>query len=150
MLTDTLQEDIKAAMIARDEEKLSTLRMLKSAIQYTEINKGLDYKATDEDILGVIEKEVKKRREAIELYVKGERPELADKEKRELNTLQTYLPEQLSEDEVKKLVDDAVATTQATTMQDMGKVMAALMPNVKGKADAGMVSNLVRLKLTVL
>lgn len=147
MLTDKIQEDIKTAMIAHDEEKLSTLRMLKSAIQYAEINKGLDYKATDEDILGVIEKEVKKRREAIELYIKGERPELADKEKRELDTLQTYLPEQLTEDEVKKLVDEAVSSTGASTMQDMGKVMAALMPNVKGKADAGMVSNLVRSKL---
>lgn len=147
MLSDTLQEDIKKAMLTREEEKLSTLRMLKSAVQYAEINKGLNYKATDEDILSVIEKEVKKRREAIDLYIKGERPELAEKEKRELVTLQEYLPEQLSEDEVKKLVDEAVASTGATSMQDMGKVMSALMPNVKGKADAGMVSNMVRSKL---
>lgn len=147
MLSDKLQEDIKTAMLARDEEKLSTLRMLKSAIQYTEINKGLDYKATDEDILGVIEKEVKKRREAIDLYVKGGRQELADKEKRELDTLQTYLPEQLTEDEIKKLVDEAITSTNASSMQDMGKVMGTLMSSVKGKADAGMVSTLVRSKL---
>lgn len=147
MVSDKLQEDIKAAMIARNEEKLSTLRMLKSAIQYAEINKGLDYKATDEDILGVIEKEVKKRREAIDLYEKGGRPELADKEKRELETLLGYLPEQMSEEEVSKLVDEAVSSTGATSMQDMGKVMGALMPKVKGKADAGMVSNLVRQRL---
>lgn len=147
MISDKLQEDIKAAMIARDEEKLSTLRMLKSAIQYDEINKGLDYKATDEDILDVIAKEIKKRREAIDLYEKGGRPELAEKEKKELEMLQTYLPEQMDEEEVKKLVDEAVTSTGATGMQDMGKVMGVLMPQVKGKAEAGMVSNLVRTRL---
>lgn len=148
MLSDTLQNDIKAAMMAHDEQKLSTLRMLKSAIQYTEINKGLDYKATDEDILDVIGKEVKKRREAIELYEKGGRAELADKEKKELEILQGYLPEQMGEDEIKKLVDEAVSQSGANSMQDMGKVMGVLMPKVKGKADPGMVSSLVRAKLT--
>lgn len=148
MLKDKLQEDIKAAMIAHDEEKLSTLRMLKSALQYAEIAKGLDYAATDEDVIDVIGKEVKKRREAIDLYEKGGRPELAEKEKKELEVLQGYLPEQMSEDEVKALVDEAVSNTGASSMQDMGKVMGTLMPRVKGKADAGMVSNLVRQKLT--
>ncbi|MFI5265224.1 MAG: GatB/YqeY domain-containing protein [Candidatus Levyibacteriota bacterium] len=148
MLKDKIQQDLQAAMIAKEEEKLSTLRMLKSALQYAEIAKGLDYKATDEDVLDVIGKEVKKHRESIELYVKGGRPELADKEKKELEILQSYLPEQMSEEEVQKLVDEAVSSTGATTMQDMGKVMGALMPKVKGKADASMVSNLVRQKLT--
>lgn len=148
MLKDTLQEDIKKAMIAKDESTLSTLRMLKSAIQYTEINKGLDYSATDEDILDVIGKEVKKRREAIELYEKGGRAELADKEKKELEILQSYLPEQMSEEEIGKLVDAAIASTNASSMQDMGKVMGALMPQVKGKSDPSMVSNLVRSKLS--
>ncbi len=148
MLSDTLQEDIKAAMLAHDEQKLSTLRMLKSAVQYTEINKGLDYKATDDDILDVIGKEVKKRREAIELYEKGGRAELADKEKKELEILQSYLPDQMSEDEVKALIDAAVTQSGATTMQDMGRVMGILMPHLKGKADSGMVSNLVRAKLS--
>lgn len=148
MLKDKLQDDMKAAMIAKDEEKLSTLRMLKSALQYAEIAKGLDYQANDEDVIAVIEKEVKKHREAIELYEKGGRPELAEKEKKELGILQSYLPEQMSEEEVKKLVDEAVASTGAATMQDMGRVMGELMPKVKGKADAGMVSGLVREKLT--
>lgn len=147
MLKDKLQEDIKAAMVAHDEEKLSTLRMLKNALQYAEIAKGLDYTATDEDVVDVIGKEVKKRRESIDLYEKGGRPELAEKEKKELEVLMSYLPEQMSEDEVSKLVDETVASTGATSMQDMGKVMGALMPKVKGKADAGMVSNLVRQKL---
>lgn len=147
MLKDKLQEDIKAAMVAHDEEKLSTLRMLKNALQYAEIAKGIDYSATDEDVIDVIGKEVKKRRESIDLYEKGGRPELADKEKKELEVLMSYLPEQMSEEEVSKLVDEAVASTGAASMQDMGKVMGALMPKVKGKADAGMVSNLVRQKL---
>ena len=148
MLSDTLQNDIKSAMIAKDEQKLSTLRMLKSAIQYTEINKGLDYKATDENKQDVIGKEVKKRREAIELYEKGGRAELADKEKKELEILQGYLPEQMGEEEIGKLVDAAIISTSASSMQDMGKVMSALMPQVKGKSDPGMVSNLVRQKLS--
>lgn len=148
MLKDRVQEDLKQAMLAKDEEKLSTLRMLKSAIQYAEINKGAGYTATDEDIIDVIGKEIKKRRESIELYEKGGRPELADKEKRELLVLQGYLPEQMGEDEVAKVVSEAIEQTGATTMQDMGKVMGALMPKVKGKADAGMVSNLVKQKLT--
>lgn len=148
MLKDKLQEDIKAAMVAQDAEKLSTLRMLKSALQYAEINKGLDYQATDEDVIDVIGKEVKKRRESIDLYEKGGRPELAEKEEQELAILQSYLPEQMSEEEVKKLVDEAVAATGGTSMQDMGKVMGALMAKVKGKADAGMVSNLVKQKLS--
>lgn len=149
MLKDKIQEDLKAAMIAKDEEKLSTIRMLKSALQYYEINKsGADYSATDEDVLDVVGKEIKKRKESIELYEKGGRPELAEKEKREVDVLTAYLPEQLSEEEVKQLVDEAVSTTGATSMQEMGKVMGVLMPQVKGKADSGMVSNLVKAKLS--
>lgn len=148
MLKDTLEEDIKKAMLARNEDLLSTLRMLKSAIQYAEINKGVNYSATDEDILDVISKEVKKRRESIDLYEKGGRPELAEKETKELNMLQGYLPEQLQEDEIKKLVDEAVSKTNASGIQDMGKVMGALMQQIKGKADAGLVSSIVKSTLT--
>ncbi|HMS22536.1 MAG TPA: GatB/YqeY domain-containing protein [Candidatus Levybacteria bacterium] len=148
MLKDTLEEDIKKAMLARNEDLLSTLRMLKSAIQYAEINKGVNYSATDEDILDVISKEVKKRRESIDLYEKGGRPELAEKETKELNILQGYLPEQLQEDEIKKLVDEAVSKTNASGIQDMGKVMGALMQQIKGKADAGLVSSIVKSTLT--
>ncbi len=148
MLGDKLQEDLKAAMLAKDEERLSTIRMLKSAIQYAEINKGAGYTATDEDILDVIGKEVKKRRESIDLYEKGGRPELAEKEKKELLLLQSYLPEQMGEEEVSQLIDQAISQSGASTMQDMGRVMGILMPQVKGKADSSLVSNLVRQKLT--
>lgn len=149
MLKDKLTEDMKAAMIAHDEQKLSVIRMLKSAIQYFEIQKGgAGYVATDEDIQDVIAKEVKKRREAIDLYEKGGRPELAEKEMQEMAILQTYLPEQMSEEEISKLVDRAITETNASSMQDMGKVMGILMPKVKGKADSGIVSSIVREKLS--
>lgn len=149
MLKDKLQEDMKQALVAHEEQKLSVIRMLKSAIQYFEIQKGgAGYNANDEDILDVISKEVKKRRESIDLYEKGGRPELAEKEKQELEILQSYLPKQMSEEEVSKLVTEAITQTGAKSMQEMGKVMGILMPKVKGKADAGMISKLVREKLT--
>jgi hypothetical protein len=149
-LKDKIQEDLKQAMLAKEEQKLSTIRMLKSAIQYFEIQKGgAGYEATDEDVIEIVGREIKKRRESIEMFEKGGRQELADKEKSELELLQTYLPEQLSEEDVRSLVEEAVAQTGATTMQDMGKVMGALMPKTKGKADGQMVSQIVREKLGV-
>lgn len=148
MLKDTIQEDLKQAMLSKDEEKLSTIRMLKSALQYFEIQKGgANYQATDEDVIEVVGREIKKRRESIEMFEKGGRQELADKEKNELTILQTYLPEQLSEEEIKKMVQDAILETKATTMADMGKVMGVLSPKTKGKADGGFVSSKVREKL---
>jgi uncharacterized protein YqeY len=149
MLKDKIQEDLKQAMIARDEFKLSTIRMLKSAIQYYEIQKGgAGYEAADEDVTEVIGREVKKRNEAIELYKQGGRQELADKEQKELEVLKSYLPEQMSEDEIRKLVSETISSTGASSMQDMGRVMGTLMPKVKGKADAGLVSNIVRESLS--
>lgn len=149
MLKEKLIDDLKAAMLAKDEQKLSVVRMLKSAIQYYEINKGgAGYEATDEDVIEVVGREIKKRRESIELYEKGGRQELADKEKAEMEILQGYLPEQLSEEEIRNLVEEALSATGATEMKDMGKVMGILMPKIKGKADNSMVSSLVREKLS--
>lgn len=149
MLKQQIINDLKSAMLAKDENKLSVIRMLKSAIQYFEINKGgAGYEATDEDIIEVVGKEVKKRKESIELYERGGRQELADKEQAEIIILQSYLPEQLSEDEVRKLVDEAVSQSGATSIQEMGKVMGVLMPKIKGKADSTFVSTLVREKLS--
>lgn len=149
MLKQQIQDDLKNAMLAKDETRLSVIRMLKSAIQYFEIQKGgAGYEATDEDVIEVIGKEVKKRKESIELYEKGGRYESAEKEKNEAKILESYLPEQLSEEEVAKLVEEAISQTTATTMADMGKVMGALMPKTKGKADSTFISNLVRKKLS--
>ena len=150
MLKDRIQDDMKQAMVARDEEKLSTIRMLKSAIQYFEIQKGgAGYEASDEDVVEVVGREIKKRRESIEMFEKGGRQELADKEKSELEILQTYLPEQLSEEEIRKLVEEAISQTGATTISDMGKVMGFLSPKTKGKADGSLVSTIVKEKLGV-
>lgn len=149
MLKDKIQDDLKNAMLSKDEEKLSTIRMLKSAIQYFEIQKGgAGYTATDEDVIEVVGREIKKRKESIELYEKGGRQELADKELREVKTLEYYLPEQLTDEEIKKLIDEAIRNTGASSIQDMGKVMGALSQQIKGKADGGLVSALVREKLS--
>lgn len=148
MLKDIIAQDLKKAMLAKDESALSTVRMLKSAIQYYEIQKGgAGYEATDEDIIEVAGREIKKRKESIELYIKGNRQELADKEQQELMFLQKYLPEQLSESEIATLVEKAISQTGASSMQDMGKVMGILSSQIKGKADGGMVSQIVRSKL---
>lgn len=145
MLKQQLKDELKQAMLAKDAQKTSVLRMLLSAIGYDEINKGgAGYEATDEDVMEAIQKKAKQHKDSIEQFKNAGRDDLVTKEESELALLQKYLPEQLSEDEVKKLVDEAVAQTGASTPQDMGKVMSALMAKVKGKADGGMVSKLVR------
>ncbi len=149
MLKDKLREELKQSMLAKDAEKTSVLRLLLSAINYYETNKGgAGYVAIDEDVLSVIQSQVKQRRDSIEQYTNAGRSELADKEKAELDILSAYLPAQMSEDEISKLVDEAVTQTGATSMADIGKVMGALMPKVKGKADGNLVSNLVKSKLS--
>jgi uncharacterized protein len=149
MLKQKIQDELKQAMLARDILKTSVLRMLKSAITYYEIQKGgAGYEATDEDVLSVIQKEAKQRRDSIEEFKKAGRQELVDKEAKELEMLQVYLPQQMSEGEIKSLVQDALSQTGAKTMADMGKVMGALMPKVKGKADGALVSKIVRESLS--
>lgn len=144
-----LQQELKQSMLARNELKTSVLRMLLSAINYFEIQKGgAGYSATEEDVLSVIQNQAKQRRDSISEYEKANRPELASKEKEELEILQTYLPEQMSEEEVKKIVEATITEIGATTMAEMGKLMGALNGKLKGKADMGLVSNLVRQKLS--
>jgi len=160
MLKQQLQEELKQAMLARDALRTSVLRLLKSAITYYEIQKGADersegarlldrrgragYEATDEDVLFVVQKEVKQRKDSIEQFNKAQRQDLVDKETKELELLQKYLPEQMSEEEIKKLVIEAITETGASSIKDMGKIMAVLMPKVKGKADGGLVSKIVK------
>ncbi len=140
-----LQADLKESMLARDELKTSVLRMLISSIGYSEIQKGgAGYEATEEDVMQMIQSEAKKRRDSIEQYTSAHRPELAEKEEKELQLLQAYLPAQMSEEEIRTLVEEAIKQTGAAGAQDMGKVMGALMPKVKGKADGGLVSKIVK------
>ncbi|MEK9176392.1 MAG: GatB/YqeY domain-containing protein [Patescibacteria group bacterium] len=144
-----LQEELKQSMLARDELKTSVLRMLLSAINYYEIQKsGAGYEATPEDILAVVQKEAKQRRDSIEEFKKAGRQELVDKEQKELDMLQAFLPAQMSEDEVRGIVETTITEVGATSMQDMGKLMGALNGKLKGKADMELVSNLVRQKLS--
>jgi uncharacterized protein len=148
-MKNKLKEELKQAMLAKDELKTSVLRMLLSALNYFEIQKGgAGYEAKDEDVQTVIEKEVKQHRDSIEQFKNAGRQELVDKEQKELKILQGYLPEQMGEEEIAILVKAAIKETGATTMQEMGKVMAALMPKTKGKADGSLVSSLVRKELS--
>lgn len=145
MLKQQLKDELKQAMLSKDTVKTSVLRMVISAIGYYEIQKGgANYEATDEDVLKVIEKEAKQHKDSIEQFKNANRAELVEKEDNELAILQKYLPEQMSEEEVKKIVEEAVLQTGATSPADMGKVMGALMSKVKGKADGALVSKLVR------
>lgn len=145
MLKQKIQDELKQAMLSRDALKTSVLRMLKSAITYYEIQKGgAGYEATDEDVLSVIAKEAKQRRDSIDEYTKAARPELADKEKVELEMLQAYLPQQMSEEQIREIVKNTISETGATSVADIGKVMGALMPKVKGKADGGLINKIVR------
>lgn len=144
-----LQEELKKSILAKDEIKVSVLRLLLSAINYYEIQKGgAGYEALDEDILSVIQKEVKQRKDSIEEFKKGNRQDLIDRELKELEILKTYLPKQLSEDEVKKLVQEAISQSGAKTIADMGKVMKIIIPQTKGKADGSIVSKIVKEKLS--
>lgn len=144
-----LQKELKQSMLARDELKTSVLRMLLSAINYYEIQKGgAGYEASEEDVLSVIQNQAKQRKDSIEQFKNARRQELADKEQEELKILEVYLPAQMSEEEVKKLVGEAVRATSATTPGDIGKVMGALMPKTKGKADGNLVSKLVKESLS--
>lgn len=145
MLKQQLKDELKQSMLAKDELRTSVLRMLISAITYYEIQKGgAGYEATDEDVLSVIDKQVKQRKDSIEQFEKAGRPELAAKEKQEMDMLVKYLPEQMSEEEARQIVEETVAGLGNVTMADMGKVMGAVMPKLKGKADGNIVSKLVR------
>lgn len=145
-----LQEELKQSMLAKDELRTSVLRLLLSAINYFEIQKGgAGYQATVDDILSVIQTQIKQRKDSIEQFTTAGRQELVDKETKELEILQNFMPEQMNEEEVRKIVEETIKETGAATIQDMGKVMGALTAKLKGKADMGMVSSIVKEKLSV-
>jgi len=149
MLKQKLKDELKQSMLARNELKTSVLRMLLSAINYYEIQTGgAGYEATDEDVLTVVQKEAKQRKDSIEEFKKAERMELVDKETKELTMLQVYLPAQLSETEIREIVKQTINETGVATIAEIGKIMGALMPKIKGKADGGLVNKIVRESLT--
>ncbi|MCS3918678.1 GatB/YqeY domain-containing protein [Fervidibacter sacchari] len=141
-LKEQIDADYKAAMKARDDLKVSVLRLLRSAIHNAEIDKQRSL--TDDEILGVIQSEVRKRREAIEAFQQGGRQDLVERKQAELAILESYLPKALTREELEALVRETIREVGALSVRDMGKVMSALMPKVRGRADGREVSNLVR------
>ncbi len=145
-LTEKIAEDLKSAMLAKDELRLSTIRFLLADMKNYKIEQQREL--TDEDVTTLLEKQVKRHRESIESFEKGNRAELAAKEKQELEILQNYLPEQMSREEVEKEVDLAITSSSASSITDMGRVMGMLSTKLKGKADMGLISTLVKEKLS--
>jgi len=143
-----LKDELKKSMLAKDELKTSVLRMLLSSLSYLEIQKGKDYEANSEDVLSIIQKEAKQRNDSIEQFKSAGRDELVKKEEQELELLKKYLPEQMNNEELEELVTKAISQTNASSMQDMGKVMGALMPMVKGKANGSVISKIVSERLS--
>ena len=141
-------EDIKLAMKAQDKDKLNVVRMLKSDVQMAELNKKGEL--TDDEVISVVTKQIKMRKDSIKEFEKGNRTDLIDQANKEIKILEEYLPEQLSEEEVINIVNDVFAKVNPTSASDMGKIMGALNPLVKGKADMGFVSKIVKEKLSNL
>ena len=142
MLKEKINDDIKKALKAKDELVLLVLRGIASEIHNKEIEKKGE-ELTEEDILGVLMSEAKKRKESIVEFEKGERNDLVEKEEKELEILKKYLPEQMGEDQITEEVKKTIEEVGAVGPQDTGKVMSVLMPKLKGKADGGMVSKVV-------
>tara|TARA_Y100001933_G_scaffold170770_1_gene168825 strand:+ start:1899 stop:2342 length:444 start_codon:yes stop_codon:yes gene_type:complete len=144
-LKQEINEQVKQAMKGGEKARLKVLRMLTAAIKQKEIDERIEL--DDAEVLAIIDKQVKQRRESIEQYTAGGRPELAEAEQAEIDILSDFLPEQLNEEELEALIVAAIADSGAESMADMGKVMAQLKPKVQGRADMKQVSAAVRSKL---
>ncbi|MED1674362.1 GatB/YqeY domain-containing protein [Pallidibacillus thermolactis] len=140
-LLERLNEDMKVAMKNKDKHKLSVIRMIKSSLQNEAIKLGRDLKEDEE--LTVLSREVKQRKDSLREFETAGRSDLVEKIQTELTYVEHYLPEQLSEDELKTIIQDAIQQTKATSKSDMGKVMGVVMPKIKGKADGSLVNKLV-------
>ena len=143
-MKDRILKDMVAAMKNKDKDRLSVLRMVKGAIQLEEINKKSTL--TDDDVIGVLSKQIKTRKESIIEFEKGNRLDLIEKTNKEIEILNKYMPEELSEEEVAKIIDEAFNTLKPTA-SDMGKVMGYITPKVKGKADLSSISKIVKERL---
>jgi uncharacterized protein len=150
MLRDNINNAVKEAMKAKNERKLSTLRMVNSAIKNADIEARGQGKPplSDADLFGVLQKMIKQRQEAVELYDKGGRAELAAQEREEIAILAAYLPKQMSEDDIKAVISAAIAETGASGMKDIGKVIAALKAKYTGQMDFAKASGLVKAALS--
>ncbi len=149
MLRDDINTAVKEAMKAKDERKLSTLRMVNSTIKNADIDARGQGKPplSDADLLGLLQKMIKQRQESVELYDKGGRAELADQERAEITVISAYLPKQMSDDDVKAAIAAIIAETGAAGIKDMGKVIGALKAKYAGQMDFGKASGLVKAAL---
>ena len=140
-----ITEDMKTAMRSKDKERLAVIRLIQAAIKQREVDERIEL--NDEQVLAVLEKMIKQRRDSIEQFTKGDRKDLADKEQAEIVVLQDYMPEALSEQEVDAIIDEAISATGASSVKDMGKVMGLVKPKVQGRADMGAVSQKIKARL---
>jgi uncharacterized protein YqeY len=140
-----ITEDMKAAMRAQEKERLATIRLIQAAIKQREVDERIEL--NDEQVLAVLEKMLKQRRDSIDQYTKGNRKDLADKEQAEIDIIQTYMPEPLSAAELAAIIDDAISSSGAESMKDMGKVMGIIKPKVQGRADMGALSGQIKARL---
>ena len=145
-LNDTLQQDMKAAMRAADKRRLGVIRLINAAIKQREVDERIDL--DDSQVIVVLDKMAKQRRESIEQYEKAGRNDLAEQEHFELEVLKTYLPEQLDDAEIDAMIAEAIAATGAQSVKDMGKVMGQLKARLAGRADMGAVSGRIKARLS--
>lgn len=144
-LIERLKDEQKAAMKARNKPRLGAIRLVLAAIKQREVDERITL--SDDDVIAVLTKMVKQRRDSVAQYEAASRQDLADIELAEITVLEEFMPQPLSDDEVAALLDDAIASTGAASMQDMGKLMGVLKPLIQGRADMGKVSQLVKAKL---
>ena len=147
MLEEKINKDYIESMKARDQVRSLTLNFLRAQLKNIHIDKKLD-ELPDLDVIAVIKKQIKQRQESIEQYTQGGRQDLADKEAAELTLLKAYLPQEMSEEELKKIIEGVIKETQASSIKDMGKVMKAVAEKVSGRADNKVVSELVKRALS--
>ena len=145
-IKQTISEDMKTLMRAKDIARLGAVRLLQASIKQKEVDERIEL--TDDQVLSVIQKMLKQRKDSIEAYQKANRQDLIDQEQLEIDVLTKYMPEPLSDAEVSKIIDDVIAEVNATDMKDMGKVVGILKSQISGRADMGQVSKIVREKLT--
>jgi uncharacterized protein YqeY len=140
-ILERIDSDLKLVMKSSEKIRVSTLRMVKASLKNLEIEKG---ELSDDDVIGVLSTQAKQRRESISEFEKGGRQDLADQEREELAVILSYLPEQLSEEELTGIIQETIRETGASSLKDMGRLMKSLMPRVKGRADGKLVSRKVK------
>jgi len=145
-LKQQLTADMKSAMKDKDKQRLTTIRLILSATKQVEVDERIE--VDDHRLIGILDKMAKQRRESISQYEQAEREDLADIERAELAIISTYLPEALSDQQITELIEQAISSTSASSMQEMGKVMAILKPQLQGRADMSQVSQLIKSKLS--